>query len=334
MKSILKTLQLCLLLSFVLSCTKEEMPTQEAAPLEEQPFVEQQKLGGKEPVLSLSSNVQITNHFENWLNNNGYGSFDFAGDPGESFGGKTSNSTPVTKHPVIFIHGNGDKATSWEDSYDYFISQGYTNAELYAMTWGPANPLLASSQYHSQAYLSRVRSFIQAVKAYTGATEVDVIGHSMGVTLGRKAIQGGTAYDAAVGGNYNLGSSLNYIDAFVGIAGANRGLVSCYYAPGTATCDDRNGFYPGYLFWGSGPFGVSDLLDDLNSNPGVEADYVYSIWSSSDQIVGYGCYVYGQITCRIPGQDGEKKFSTYGHFGVRDLSGYNQLRMVRDHATN
>ena len=114
MKSILKTLLACLLLFLVFSCAKEEMPTQEATPLDQQPFVEQQKLGGKEQIQSLSSNAQITSHFESWLNSNGYGSFDFAGDPGESFGGKTSNSTPVPKHPVIFIHGNGDKATSWK----------------------------------------------------------------------------------------------------------------------------------------------------------------------------------------------------------------------------
>lgn len=335
MKSAIRRL-LCFSFLLVLgACAKEELPTsQEApAPLEQTAFKDQ-KEGLPSQELSLSSSTQIATHFENWLNSNGYSSYDFAGSAGESFGGKTSNGTPVNRHPVIFIHGNGDKAASWADSYDYFVSQGYTNAELYAMTWGPANPALASYQYHSKAYLTRVRAFIQAVKAYTGASEVDVIGHSMGVTLGRKAIQGGSSYDAVAGGNFSLGSSLTYIDAFVGIAGANYGLTSCYYAPSTPTCDDRNGFYPGYLYWGMGPYNVSDLLNDLNSNPGAEADYVYSIWSSSDQIVGYGCYVYGQITCRIPGQDGEKQFSTYGHFGVRDYSGYNQVRMVRDHATN
>lgn len=293
--------------------------------------------------LSLSG---LTNHFGLWLDANGYSVYDFErtdlndSDQAGSYGGKESSSTPINQHPVIFIHGNSDLAlgssagqTGWAESIAYFQSQGYTKAELYATTWGPANALMSSNQYHSKSYLMFIRKFIEAVKAYTGAAKVDVITHSMGVTLTRKAIKGGSGYDLANGGAYNLGSSLNYIDTFVGIAGANWGLTSCYYAAGSPTCAATNGLYPGYWYGGAG---LSDFLDDLNASSGFEANYVYTIWSTYDQIIGGGGLVWGQYTCRIPSQDGEKKFTAYpyGHFNTKDLTGYYQLRMVKDHQTN
>jgi len=297
--------------------------------------------------LSGDPAVGLTTDFRNWLTANGYGSYNFPHGEisGGSYGGRTFAGQALAHDPVIFIHGNSDSAlgysssfTGWTSSISYFKSQGYTSAELYATTWGPANALLASNQYHSKAYMTQIRAFIQAVKAYTGAAKVDVVTHSMGVTLARKAIIGGSAYDSAAGGNYNLGSALtSSVDAFVGIAGANRGLVACYdTGPTTPTCSDVNGLYPGYLIGFTGPYDVSSILVDMNSISHREGSFVYTIWSSVDEVIGYGTIVYGTSTCRIPGQNGEKTFSTvpYGHIGSKDQTGYYQLRMVRDHATN
>lgn len=289
----------------------------------------------------------ITDHFYNWLNSQGYGGYDFARDDlsGGSYGGKTGNNDPIQHDPVIFIHGNSDKAvgtgfgqTGWAESIAYFKNNGYTDAELYATTWGPADAANASDQYHSREHLTRIRAFIEAVLQYTGAARVDIVSHSMGVTLARKAIKGGSAHDAADGGYYNLGSPLTgSIDTFVGIAGANLGLTTCYLSgPTTPTCGSTNGLYPGYLYWGLGPYGVSDMLDDINTSSGYEGSYVYTIWSTVDEIIGYGNLVYGSYTSRIPGQDGEKVYTSvpYGHFNSKDLTAYYQLRMVRDHAVN
>jgi hypothetical protein len=291
--------------------------------------------------------VGLTTDFRNWLTANGYGSYSFERSdvPGGSYGGRTSPGQAVVNQPVIFIHGNSDSAlgystglTGWTSSIDYFKSQGYTSAELYATTWGPADPFQASNQYHSKAYMTRLRAFIQAVKAYTGASKVDIVCHSMGVTLARKAIKGGSAYDASAGGTYSLGSSLTaLVDTFVGIAGGNRGLVACYQTgPTTPTCSDVNGLYPGYLIGFLGPYDVSSILVDMNSTSHYEGSFVYTIWSSVDEVIGYGTIVYGTSTCRIPGQNGEKTFSTvpYGHIGSKDQTGYYQMRMVKFHATN
>lgn len=289
----------------------------------------------------------ITSHFRSWLSSNGYSGYDFARDDldGGSYGGKTSASDPISKQPVIFIHGNSDKAvgdtvgqTGWSDSIAYFLGKGYTSAELYATTWGPASASLSAAQYHSKTYLTKLRAFVEAVLDYTGASKVDIITHSMGVTLGRKVVLGGWAHDSLNGGWYQLGGSLtSQVDTFVGIAGANQGLVSCYMSGGsTPTCGSTNGLYPGYLIGIYGPYGVSDILDDINGSYGYEGAYVFSIWSTVDEIIGYGNLVYGEYTSRIPGQDGEKVFSSvpYGHFNSKDLTAYYQWRMVTSHVTN
>lgn len=289
------------------------------------------------------SDITITPHFQSWLSANGYGGYNFSNSSisGDSYGGRASNSTPVNRQPVIFIHGNSDKAvgnlgttqSGWTGSLNHFHGQGYTEAELYAVTWGDANPLLSANQTHSKPVLERLRAFVEAVIDYTGASKVDIVTHSMGVTLMRKVIEGGWTSDPNNGGSYNLGPSLtSQVDAFVGIAGANRGLTNCYPYPSylAATCDDETGLYPGYLWWGS-VYGRSDILQDINSSSGYEGSYRYSIWSTNDVIVGYGCLVYGANTCYIPGQTGTKNHPTYGHFGLKDNSGSTQYSMVVNH---
>ncbi|HAP57993.1 MAG TPA: lipase, partial [Cytophagales bacterium] len=204
-------------LALLCACAPDETPT--TASIQEDAQIAITESAQKGLQMRVSSSSRLSSHFQSWLNANGYGGDNFANGP--SYGGRSSGSDPGNNHPVIFIHGNSDDATGWDESIDYFRNNGYRTSELYAITWGPASASQAANQYHSYAYLTRVRRFIQAVKAYTGASKVDVIGHSMGVTLCRKAIKGGAAYDAAVGGNYNLGSRLSFVDTFVGIAGGN-----------------------------------------------------------------------------------------------------------------
>ena len=282
---------------------------------------------------TVASAQSLTPHFEAWLNANGYAPYGFERSDisGGSFGGRASGSDPIVNEPVIFVHGNGDRADSWQASRAAFLAAGYTDAELYATTWGPADPLQAAQQYHSREYLEYLREFVEAVLAYTGASRVDIISHSMGVTLMRKVVQGGTANDALGGGAYTLGPALtNAVDAFVGIAGANRGLVSCYLSgPTTPTCGATNGLYPGYLWWGTGPWNVSAFLDDINATTGDEGAYIHTIWSTGDGIIGYGGLVYGQYTSQIPGQNGQTVYSTLGHFDVRDQTASIQVGLVQ-----
>ncbi|MFT3764058.1 MAG: hypothetical protein QM820_00815 [Minicystis sp.] len=287
----------------------------------------------------------FTQDFRNWLSANGYEpTYNLVRDDlsGGSYGGKASAGDTVVNQPVIFIHGNSDKAigtglvgqTGWNASIDYFLAKGYKTSELYATTWGPADATLSPYQYHSKTYVMKVRKLIEAVKAYTGATKVDIVAHSMGVTLVRKAILGGWANDAADGGSYYVGAPLtSSVDTFVGIAGANLGLTSCYTTgPTTPTCGSTNGLYPGYLV-GLSVVGRSSFLDDLLSTSRYEGAYRYSIFSTADEMIGYGDIVYGQYTSRIPGETGGKIYTgyPYGHINSKDLTASVQLSMVKNH---
>lgn len=295
-------------------------------------------------VPQATSTAGFTSHFVSWLKSNGYEpTYDLvrADLVGGSYGGKASSTDTVVNQPVIFVHGNSDKAigtgltgqTGWNASIDYFLANGYKTSELYATTWGPADATQAALQYHSKTNVMKIRKFIEAVKAYTGAAKVDIVAHSMGVTLARKAILGGYATDAANGGQYYIGPSLQgSVDTFVGISGANLGLTSCYQTgPTTPTCGSTNGLYPGvYTF---GVTGRSAYLNDLLNQSGFEGAYRYAIFSTVDEIIGYGGIVYGDYTARLPGETDEKVYSAapYGHFGTKDLTQSVQYNMVKNH---
>ena len=281
----------------------------------------------------------LTPNFVNWLNAHNYGHYNFLRNDlapqGASYGGKVTDSDSITKEPVIYIHGNSDKAIGFSGSQigftysiEYFLSQGYTEAELYATTWGPADDFQASNQDHSKAYLTYLRAFVEAVLEYTGASKVDIIAHSMGVTLGRKVIQGGTGNDH---GSYNLGSSLaSKVDTFLGIAGANWGLTNCYTSSMYPTCASTNGLYPGYAI---GPFGLSSYLSDINYNNIKEGTHVFSMYSLFDDLIGFGDIVWGQYTSKIPSQDGQMQFTDpiYTHMVMKDNTTAQQYNIVVNH---
>jgi pimeloyl-ACP methyl ester carboxylesterase len=271
--------------------------------------------------VDVTKGSRFSSDFQRWLHENGYGKYDFAKGNVPAFGGRAKPGETVTKEPVIFIHGNSDTAAGWEKSIEHFARQGYKPSELYSMSWGPGNPMKASQQHHSRKYEEEVRAFIEAVKEYTGAEKVDIVGHSMGVTLARKAIQGGKGSDPYGGGSYDLGKPLtDSVDTFVGIAGANHGLASCALTGDLLPTSNREtGLHP-----------HSRFLKELNGQSHFEGSNVYSIWSHADEVVGVGL---AGFTSPIPGQDGQKVYGTFpfGHMGSRDLSVETQLSMVRDH---
>jgi pimeloyl-ACP methyl ester carboxylesterase len=177
----------------------------------------------------------------------------FAGgfSPGAGFGGFGGGSCTATKTPVIFIHGNGDRAISWDmppytvsgypsppfSTYGEFRARGYNDCELFGITWLSASEQsdsAAAYNYHRPEKYQILKTFIDRVKAYTGRSQVDIVGHSMGVTLALAAIR-----------QHGMQSSVR---RFVGIAGGVRGLNSCYYTgysnPYSPTCGSQNVFDP------------------------------------------------------------------------------------------
>jgi hypothetical protein len=277
----------------------------------------------------------LTTDFQTWLAAHGYGADDFARmGTGGSFGGRATAGDAVPKIPIVFVHGNSDAAigrggqlTGWDAPRRYLLSRGWTDAALYATTWGPADPTKANDQSHDRAYLTRLRRFISAVQQYTGASKVVVVTHSMGTTLARKAIEGGSGTDAA--GADALGAPLtSIVDTFIGIAGANWGLVYCYSTPDPATCSKVYGFWPG----ANATDGPSTVLAAMNATSHDEGAHVFSYCSKDDEILGLGGVVWGKSTCSIPGEDAAANGDGLQHVPLKDQSGPTIEKLITTHA--
>ena len=281
-------------------------------------------------------NQHFSNHFQTWLANNSQFESDLTrlDIDGGSFGGFIDETYPLEHEPVLFIHGNSDRSIGgmlggWTTQRNYFLEMGFNNAELYSTTYGPADSLYAINYRHDAQTLQHIRHFIEAVLAYTGAAKIDIVTHSLGVTLTRKAILGGTFTDSNQT-TIHLGDALtDRVDTFIGIAGANQGLTSCIgsVAP---TCSGIDGLYPGTLL-GFEVLGQSDILESINNINGYEAEHRYSIWSQADEVLSFGCIVWGVNTARIPSQTDEKSYIAKSHLDLKEDTAEVVYTMTQEH---
>lgn len=167
-----------------------------------------------------------------------------------SSGGFGGGSCTAVKTPIVFLHGNGDEAKNWDypsstgvpSVYDEFKAAGYNDCELFGLNWLSSSERSApAGNYHKASKAAMVRDFIQDVKTYTGKSQVDVIAHSMGATVGIHGI--------------DYGSLWGSVRKLISISAGLRGLSSCWWMgyanPAATTCGSQNvfdsnifGFYP------------------------------------------------------------------------------------------
>ncbi len=189
--------------------------------------------------------------------------------PYGGFGGGDDCKGKVTRTPVVLVHGNGDSAVGWDfpalprgqwpegpSVYDSLIASGYNACEVFGVTYLPPEeqPLAkTANNVHEPARYDIIWRFIEAVKAYTGSQQVDVVTHSLGSSMTLAALD----YQAEV----KQVPAWASIRRFVNIAGGIRGLNSC--VPGTLiarTCEAEQhqgergyyefGFFPEVPMWG------------------------------------------------------------------------------------
>jgi triacylglycerol lipase len=207
------------------------------------------------------------------------------------------------KDAVVLVHGNTASPSSWDNTYNLLLSNGYDSSDIYRPDWG--SKYCASCNNHSGSEETPVRQAISDALANSCTGQIDVIGHSMGATLAAQQI---TKLAAAA-----------YVDAFVGIAGAFKGLWSC-------------GVYP-FNVWSStcGYYGLSvqsPFLDGLYGNP--LGNRVYSIKSNEDQIIcAMGtCNVGGVHSSSIWNEDNSYTYSL-GHFELQTDTAQKQLELIQ-----
>ncbi|MGX9888272.1 esterase/lipase family protein [Streptomyces sp. NPDC002276] len=115
-------------------------------------------------------------------------------------------STPAhaaSHDPIVFVHGLSGSASGWDDWVADFEADGYSSSELFAWSydWTQSNVTTAS----------QLATEVKSVLAQTGASKVDIVGHSMGTLSARYFLK-------------NL-SGTSYVDHFVSVAGVNHGTT-------------------------------------------------------------------------------------------------------------
>jgi triacylglycerol lipase len=184
--------------------------------------------------------------------------------------------------------GSTDADNGFRYSIEYFLANGYNESELYGSMWGFADIPREFEIVHYQAYVMRVRKFIEAVLDYTGATEIDVIAHSLGTTLARRALKGGWVNSKFE--NYYVGAPLTKkVRTFIGIAGFSGGNYLCSLASFQVyrLCNDVDGIFPGELARDNKTVvGKSDYLVALDHDHTREAQHTLSYGSTADAYAG------------------------------------------------
>jgi pimeloyl-ACP methyl ester carboxylesterase len=138
----------------------------------------------------------------------------------------------VERTPVIFLHGNNDTPFPTacnplgriHSVAQFFLDHGYAPSELWGLGYQgdqcdlAAHPTNRASGAHSTvANIPDLRRFVHAVLDYTGARQVDIVGHSLGVTLARAWLRTDHAF--------------HLVRRFVAIDGPNHGIINCSPSP-------------------------------------------------------------------------------------------------------
>jgi pimeloyl-ACP methyl ester carboxylesterase len=203
---------------------------------------------------------------------------------------------PVRHTPVVFLHGNNDTPypTTCNGSYgapqamaQYFLDHGYSPKELWGLGYqGDQCDLVtdetrrAAQAHTTVANVPDLRAFVQAVLAFTGAKQVDIVGHSLGTTLAREWMRQDQAY--------------RLVRRLVAVDGPNHGIINCspsaqnYYAPSLGFTPDS----PVCLEYGAADTPFLRRLNAGDETPGptryltiVNADRSFVYISAQDGVL-------------------------------------------------
>jgi triacylglycerol lipase len=119
------------------------------------------------------------------------------------FAGPAGSASAATHVPVVFVHGYTGSASNWTTAESVFQAGGYSSSELFAYeyNWAQSNKTSAAG----------LASYVQQVLSRTGASQVDIVNHSMGGLVS-------DWYITQLGGQ-------QYVRHLASIAGANHGTT-------------------------------------------------------------------------------------------------------------
>jgi triacylglycerol lipase len=150
---------------------------------------------------------------------------------------------PVTHTPILFVHGLNGSSSTWTTMYNRFVTDGYTSAQLVNWTYD----FNKSNRTTAQLIQAKVDSILTA----TGATQVNIITHSMGTISVRYYID-------SLGGGPK-------VNAFAGLGATNHGTTLAAFCFSTSCVEMRPN---------------STLLNHLNATDESPFNVGYSTWRS------------------------------------------------------
>lgn len=209
----------------------------------------------------------------------------------------------VCHDTVVMVHGNTGSPGDFVNTYNLLRQNGWTDAQIVQPSWG--NAYCAACNDHNGSEETPVKNAISSAIAGSCSGKIDVIGHSMGVTLAMREID-------------KLGVAAK-VNTFIGIAGAVHGLWSC-------------GTYPFNVYTSTcGYYGLSVHSPFLTSIAGHRFGvHMYSFKSYIDEINCYGglCTVDGVHTSSIPGEDRSLDYP-YGHYQLLWYTAADQMALIQ-----
>src|SRR5687768_2131239 len=125
-----------------------------------------------------------------------------------------SAPTPQQQPPIVFVHGNGDSAATWQTTLWRFESNGWPRERLVALDH--PYPLARDDDTKPQPgrsstaeHMAYLKAEVEKVLQATGARQVVLVGNSRGGNVIRNYIQNGggdrTVSHAILGGTPNHG---------------------------------------------------------------------------------------------------------------------------------
>ena len=156
----------------------------------------------------------------------------------------------ATRNPILFVHGWNSSGAAWFTMIDRFKADGYADTELYNWSYYSAQSNAITAQQLSQK--------VDEILAATGASQVDIITHSMGALSARYYIK-------------NLGGQAK-VDEFVSLGGPNHGTNTALFCGQTACVEMR----PNSSFLNS--------LNKKDETPGKTIRYA-TFWSACDEVI-------------------------------------------------
>ncbi|WP_225631276.1 esterase/lipase family protein [Streptomyces solaniscabiei] len=128
-----------------------------------------------------------------------------------------------TSTPVVFVHGYTGNASNWVTAMSVFRLNGWASSDLFAYEYNSYGDNVTNAR--------GLASFVDNVKARTGASKVAIVNHSMGGLVSQY-------YLKVLGGN----TSVSHLAS---IAGANHGTTYAGACLIYTTCQQM---YPGSSF--------------------------------------------------------------------------------------